>query len=234
MPYGLYYFVKALCDNWKNNPVLDYLRNHVQFIIIPCVNPYGFNNLTYKNAVGVNLNRNYDYNFVSGTPGSDDYGGTAAFSEPETQIVRYLITSNMDALAAFDLHTNGQTNVLSYINMNWYSLPASADVFNDDVLKALYYAAGYTISSNTAHFIDEYSLDTQGHQCGQITFGTNDTAATFANWTREVKQILSITCEGFCGFPDELTDFTPEVQNANAEIISNFLANLIATLSKLI
>lgn len=60
-----------------------------QVYCIPCANPFGYINNDYKNANGVNLNRNFNAFWEiyddDGEPGTK---GTAPFSEIETQIVR--------------------------------------------------------------------------------------------------------------------------------------------------
>ena len=48
--FGLYYFAKDLLNNWFGSPALEYLRHHVELMIVPVVNTYGFDNFQYKNA----------------------------------------------------------------------------------------------------------------------------------------------------------------------------------------
>lgn len=50
--------------------------------MIPVSNPYGFDNLIYKNANGVNINRNFfcgDNWKTDVSPSSDDYNGLEPF-----------------------------------------------------------------------------------------------------------------------------------------------------------
>lgn len=223
--YGLYYFVRDLLTNWTNNPTLDYIRNHAHLMILPCVNRYGFDNLAYKNANGVNLNRNYSVGFTSGTAGTDDYGGEAAFDQPETQIVRDLVSANTDAMLFLDFHTNGSTNVTDWTKCNWHSF--SPVVLEDDYYKNLYYASGYHITNITAHFIADYGLSTDGHQCGSVSTDTNADAATAKAWAESLG-IMSLTFEGFNGFPSEASDYSENAQRANAELIGNYIASVLS------
>lgn len=65
---------------------------------------------------GVDINRNYDYKWASVPGGSssdpdhDRFQGAAAFSEPESQIIKYF-TENHDFITAFNCHSNGNTIV---------------------------------------------------------------------------------------------------------------------------
>lgn len=67
-----------------------YLKEKYQFYFIPSVNPDGYINNTYGNGAGVSISENFDYNWTSGihTPPSPEYRGPAAWSEPESCIVR--------------------------------------------------------------------------------------------------------------------------------------------------
>ena len=56
------------------------MKNNCKIIIIPVINPWGYQNGRRCNGRGVDLNRNFDYNFKVGT----SYGystGDSAFSE---------------------------------------------------------------------------------------------------------------------------------------------------------
>lgn len=67
-PLGMYYFVRDLLTKWDKHPALNYIRNHVQLLICPLANPYGFNHNQRRNARNVDLNRNYNnatFGFVS-------------------------------------------------------------------------------------------------------------------------------------------------------------------------
>lgn len=92
------------------------LKNKFSFYFIPCLNPYGYLNNDYKNANGVNLNRNYEpiwkgYNAWSGWGGGndpigEDYKGPSAFSEVETQYVKGVWELYKPSIYV-NLHTHG-------------------------------------------------------------------------------------------------------------------------------
>lgn len=97
-------FFKLLCENIDND-ILAFMKHNVKFVVIPVSNPDGFSSNTRKNANGVNINRNFDANFsVSTTPDNDDYGGSVANSEIETQILSSWVDNNLDAEYVIDYH----------------------------------------------------------------------------------------------------------------------------------
>ena len=107
--------VTHICRDWKENKVLSYLRNHVELIIVPVVNPWGYVNKKRQNVNNVDLNRNFYANgdWINGdeNPDSlDNYRGTEPYSESETKIINRLVMKNADAIAYYDLHTHGVFN----------------------------------------------------------------------------------------------------------------------------
>lgn len=101
-----------LLENYETDEEVKYLMENVELYFIPCINPDGYvynettnpqgggfwrkNRKTNDNseAIGVDLNRNYGFNWGIDDTGSsidlfnDTYRGDAPFSEPETQAVR--------------------------------------------------------------------------------------------------------------------------------------------------
>lgn len=116
--YSLFMFVRDLLENYKNDEVLDYVRNNIEIVFIPCANPYGFSKNIYVNYNGVNINRNFEYNWKLATKGSSEYGGEAPFSEVETQYIRDIILKEKPWLF-LDFHTtgmNGDVQDITYYN----------------------------------------------------------------------------------------------------------------------
>ncbi len=125
----LIYFMWHLLEHYDSDPELRYLINNTELFFIPCLNPDGYiyNQTTNpdgggfwrKNrrdngdgSFGVDLNRNYGYNWGDGfggsssDPYSDVYHGPSAFSEPETQMAREFIETH-DFKIALNCHTSG-------------------------------------------------------------------------------------------------------------------------------
>lgn len=105
----LYSFIKDLLDpeQWRNRQELMFIRQNYEFVIIPCANPWGYDNDNRRNSRNVDLNRNFDYNW---SPNNDN-AGSSAFSEAESQIIANEITAenNLSKLDfIMDMHSIGQ------------------------------------------------------------------------------------------------------------------------------
>jgi carboxypeptidase T len=119
------FYMWYLLENYGTNDEVTYLVNNTQMYFVPCINPdgYVYNETTNPNGggmwrknrrnngngtFGVDLNRNYSYGWgttgTSSTPSNDTYCGPSAFSEPETQAMRWLVQNN-DFEMAFNAHT---------------------------------------------------------------------------------------------------------------------------------
>lgn len=119
------FYMWYLLENYGTNDEVTYLVNQMQMYFVPCLNPDGYihNQTTNPNgggmwrknrrlnsggSYGVDLNRNYSYGWgttgTTATQSSDTYCGTAAFSEPETQAMRWLVQNN-NFVMAFNAHT---------------------------------------------------------------------------------------------------------------------------------
>ncbi len=153
--YGLYYFVDNLLNRWNEHSSLEYLRNHVELLIVPVLNTYGFDTLEYKNANGVNTNRNYDSNWVLiEDTTSTQYGGAEPFDQPETQIVRDLLLCNTDATLVIDFHAFGAASAEEYKYINYYGICENKDTYYNRMVDAV----SYQLSAISANFNLDYEL----------------------------------------------------------------------------
>jgi len=128
------FFMWYLLENYDSRPEVRYLLDNEELYFIPCVNPDGvlFNEaiepqgggLWRKNrrdngdgTFGVDLNRNYGYQWgitdqgSSPDPATDVYRGPAPFSEPESRMVRDFCREH-NFTFAHNYHTHG--NLLIY------------------------------------------------------------------------------------------------------------------------
>jgi hypothetical protein len=131
---ALLYFVDDLLSNYGTDPTATYMLDHRVIYVVPVVNPDGYYRNQFTNPMGggfwrknlrdnnnsgtvdsndgVDLNRNYSYQWgynntgSSGSPGAATYRGTAPFSEPETQAQRDLIAA-LQPKTGLSFHTYG-------------------------------------------------------------------------------------------------------------------------------
>ena len=123
------FYMWYLLENYGTNDEVSYLVNNTQMFFVPCLNPDGYiyNETTNPNGggmhrknrrnvgttnKGVDLNRNYSYGWgttgISTNVNSDTYPGTGAFSEPETQALRWL-AQNHNFTMAFNAHSYAES-----------------------------------------------------------------------------------------------------------------------------
>ncbi len=128
------FYMWYLLENYNTDPEVKYIVDNTELYFIPCVNPDGYlyNELTqpngggmwrlnrrenYDGTYGVDLNRNYGYQWghddigSSPVPGASTYRGQAPFSEPETRMIK-LFCEQHDFRFALNYHTYG--NLLIY------------------------------------------------------------------------------------------------------------------------
>lgn len=127
----LIFYMWYVLENYANSTEIQHLVDHTELYFIPCLNPDGYiyNETTNPNGggmhrknrrdvgtsnKGVDLNRNYSYGW--GTTGvnfnvnNDTYPGTGAFSEPETQAMKWFC-ENHEFDYALNAHTYGDLHL---------------------------------------------------------------------------------------------------------------------------
>ncbi len=126
------WLIEALVE--RSDPAVAAVADQAVWTVIPIVNPDGYHHswgperLWRKNrrvneggSIGVDLNRNWGYGWggegSSGTPTSETYRGTAAFSEPETAALRDYLASLPEVAAHLDIHSYGQWILHPWGNM---------------------------------------------------------------------------------------------------------------------
>ena len=119
------FYMWYLLENYASNSEIKYLVDNTEMYFVPCVNPdgYVYNQTINSNGggmhrknrrnvgtsnKGVDLNRNYSYGWgttgISTNVNDDTYPGTGAFSEVETQAMKWFC-ENRDFIYASNAHT---------------------------------------------------------------------------------------------------------------------------------
>ena len=106
--YIMYLFMKNLLDNSQTPLQLSNLKNNTRILLMPVCNPWGMSQSpkTRWNSRGVDLNRNFDWNWENNPiakPFTDNYKGTAPFSENESKYIKYVL-DNYNIDSAIDFH----------------------------------------------------------------------------------------------------------------------------------
>lgn len=125
---GLMFFMWYLLENYGTDPEVTYLVDNTEMYFVPMINPDGYvyneqtnpngggmwrknrRNNAGSNCDGVDLNRNFSYQFgasgISTDPCDENYLGTAPFSEPETQAIQWFCQQR-DFKIALNYHSYG-------------------------------------------------------------------------------------------------------------------------------
>jgi len=129
----LVWFMWYMLENYGTNPEITYLVNNSELFFIPVVNPDGYvynqttdpagggmwrkNRRPVGSYFGIDLNRNYGYEWgyddvgSSIDPSAETYRGTAGFSEPENQTIKWFC-EHRNIKLLIDYHT--YSNILLY------------------------------------------------------------------------------------------------------------------------
>ncbi len=132
-PMTVVYAAEHLITEYATDPQVKSIVDHIEFLIIPFVNPDGYvytwaspnNRMWRKNmrpappppvnpaCFGVDPNRNWGYQWggiqgASPDPCSETYRGADPFSEPETQVVRDFVIANPRIKGSIDFHSFSQ------------------------------------------------------------------------------------------------------------------------------
>lgn len=103
--------MREICDSWQASEALTSLRHGVEFVVIPCGNPWSLDNGVRTNSRGVDINRNYpiDWQLV-GVFGDVNYSGASALSEAETQVIyNSMVAEKPDIF--YDCHSFGAADI---------------------------------------------------------------------------------------------------------------------------
>ncbi len=197
------YVLHMLADNYGTDQQVTDLVNSREIYIVFSINPdgseYDIATGTYRmwrknrqpnsgsSYVGTDLNRNYGYKWgccggSSGSPSSETYRGAAAFSTPETQVLRDFITSRVvngrqQIKTSITFHSYAQLVLWPY-GYTYTDVPADMTQDDHDVFAAM----GRTMASSNG-YTPQQASDLY------ITDGTTD------DWAYATYKIFMFTFE---------------------------------------
>lgn len=185
----LIYYMWYLLENYSTNPDIKATVDATELYFVPCVNPDGYvynqtispngGGMWRKNrrnngggTYGVDLNRNYGYNWgydntgSSPTASSDTYRGPSAFSEPETQAIRDFCNTRQ-FVSCLNAHTYGNLLIYPWGYLPSIYTPDSATFVNWSVLltensRFLYGTGDQTVNYVTNGDSDDWMYGEQG------------------------------------------------------------------------
>lgn len=158
-------------DNMSN---LAYLKHKVRFIVIPIANPWGVVNSNRLNSRGIDINRNFEYNWSKDTSTEK---GTSPLSELETKYINETIK----------LYNDG--NLLSIIDIH------NTNAYTPAIKEAHYYASVPADGNTSRNFINELMEDIkpQGYTVSKVF--NNSTLPSIANQGAMVHGVGGYTLE---------------------------------------
>ena len=198
----LLYYMFYLLENYGTDPEATYLVNTRELYFVPVVNPDGYvynqtnspngGGMWRKNrrnngdgSFGVDLNRNYSYNWgannqgSSPNPSSDTYRGPSAFSEPETQAIRQFHIPR-HIFNAFHYHTFGNYEIHPF-GLSPTTLPPEPD-------RSLFLLYGSEITAMNGYLL--------GNSWATVQYGVNGDAVDWSYGDTVVKnKVFAFTPE---------------------------------------
>ena len=215
------YYLWYLLEHYGSDPEITSIIDNTELYFVPCVNPDGYlynistnpsggglwrknRRLNSDGTYGVDLNRNYGYNWgyddIGSSPvtSNDTYRGTAGFSEPETQAMKWF-AENHHFKINLNYHTYGQDIIYP-----WSYIPSLLTVDSTRYSAYGQYLTQYTL----------YRYGTSDETVGYVTNGDSD------DWmygdTTTKNKVLGMTPEtGLAefGFYTPIANIIPDCQN---------------------
>lgn len=222
-------FGNWLATEYGNDTMATIILDNSEIYLVPIVNPDGYvqnmpgagdqrKNMNFTDPVasdGIDLNRNFGYQW-----GYDDYGsspdpydgsyrGSAAFSEPETQVLRSF-TNTIDPIGSIHYHSYGGMLIYPW---NYVNQPTPHQSTFQSWASAMTAQNGYSYG-----------------RCGELMYPANGDACDWSYENSEHQTCLSFGVEvddnGFWGSQNDSTaiaDFSAECRFMNKMLCMNLL-----------
>lgn len=208
----LYYLFKRICEDWSTNEQLKYMRFNINFKVVPLQNPIDYDDKQYVGLDGININRNFDWNWEEQT---DITKGPYPNSELETQIMRDFWLANTDAIHYIDCHVRGGRQTVTDDKIIW---------LNQISLSSCSVGAT-TIEQITRRWRAKYPQLPSIPFYGYGTIGVGTTNAH--GYAHNVIGIESTVWEGFSASTTMQPVECKDVVDMNVDCLGQYLMNLI-------
>lgn len=230
------YYLWRIVNDYSSNETITWLVNNRRIYVAPMVNPDGYiydgdgdygddgegewwrknrNDSTPTDAVGVDLNRNWDINWEEGddNPENYTYRGESPFSEYETQNLRdFILSKDIDSYQ--DLH--------SY----WGTLLIPGSIVDPIPHEDWYRDMSEDMTSLTSKLGDEeeqYSYGTADEELGGYEGAT---PGTTTEWVYDETGAISLCYEIYTGDPYEGPHFYPpedDIMDINLDLYDSLI-----------
>jgi len=198
---GTYLFAKALAEK----KIFAKLRNKYIVKIIPLSVPSAYNLNTYENSNGVNIDCNFDANWMKEEGVHPN--GNAPADQLETQILQAWMNNNLDALVMINYHNSGYTEEISY--MSGDSSHLTTETFKEKFFDAMYR-------------IEDYLKQTYEKDNAFYAYTGHYTLPTGYNYANKVG-LVGLLLEASWNVTNNGTNNDAISNKANAEILGNLM-----------
>ena len=220
--YSTYYFLRDLVTRWREDPVLEYLRWHINFRIVPVANPWGYVHNSYLNSSDVNLNRAFDWYHNKDGEGINE-GGSAPYDGcAEAVCIAQWISDYRNAAVLIDFHTTGmekKDNMVMYHNL-----------LDGHHLAPMKQAALDHINYVHRRYAHDYGFE--GSALTGFQYLQTTTPAGQSYGFCQSLGVYGQLVEVGCNLPGENTLYSPKCMEANTRTIGQWLYMAIQAIAK--
>jgi hypothetical protein len=149
-----YLMFKDIIEKSETDQYMEFLRNKIDFHVVPVVNPSGWDDFTRKSRGGVDLNRNYKKDWYYSTDtASSTYPGTGPYSEIETQNIKSILDAvQFDAVIDFhNFHLGSNGDYFAYFF-------SASDAFLHNLAQSLFAKLTREWKKDLAYITDNYFI----------------------------------------------------------------------------
>ncbi|MCD6332981.1 MAG: DUF2817 domain-containing protein [Bacteroidales bacterium] len=173
------YQINYLVENYGTNPEVTNWIDHMEIWYVPLLNPDGREAMRRTNENGIDLNRNYGFEFTA--VGNH---GPVPFSEPETQAIRDLV-SQYPPILSLTYHTSGRYVLYSWTHTDEAAPDSAAMIYLGNLIgESLTFPAGGTTGHYTLRQGGRWYF-TAGEYCDYMYATYNTLAFTIEMWTSQ-------------------------------------------------